>query len=235
MKKHMLAIAAFLLWAISSSYSQNEGVKIGIVGDKFSDFTLQTYQGKQVSTKDLRGKNILLISSRGKYNDDFWCGICFYQYADFADLEITQKIREKYNLEILFLLPYNADTLKSWEKNLPNGLAYIEKSRNPDDPSKLTEGQKYWMHYVQTHFPKSFNYVDNKVPLVLPVLVDDKQEVSKGLDLMRTEWGGTKVLQNVPAVYIIDKDGILRFKYISQSTEDRPSSALILKWIESLK
>jgi peroxiredoxin len=234
MKKHMLVMLAFLLPAFTNSFSQNEQVKIGIVGDQFPDFTLKTYQGNQISTKDLRGKNILLISTRGKYNDNYWCGICFYQYADFADLEITQKIREKYNLEILFLMPYNLDTLKSWEKNMPAGLAYIEKSRNPEDPSKLNAGQRGWMEFVKAHFPKSFNYAGNKVPLLLPVLVDEKQQVSKGLDLMRTEWGGTNVLQNVPAVYIIDKEGVLRFKYISQSTEDRPSSDYILKIVESL-
>ncbi len=234
MKKLVATVLVFLFIVLSKSYAQNEGVQIGIVGDKFSDFTLKTYQGEEVSTADLRGKNILLISTRGKYNDDFWCGICFYQYADFADLEITQKIREKYNMEILFLLPYNLDTLKSWEKNFPGGLAYIEKTKHPVDPSKLTDGQKGWMEYVQTHFPKSFQYTDNKIPLPLPVLIDDKQQVSKGLDIMRTEWGGTNVLQNVPAVYIIDKEGILRFKYISQSTQDRPSAAYILKFMESI-
>jgi len=50
---------------------------------------------------------------------------------------------------------------------------------------------------------------------------------------MRTEWDGTNVLQNVPTVYIIDKDGILRFKYLSQSTIDRPSAEYILNYIES--
>lgn len=149
--------------------------------------------------------------------------------------ELTQKIREKYNMEILFLLPYNTDTLKNWEKNLPGGLAYIEKSKNPADPSKLTEEQKRWSQYAKNHFYKKLDFPpDNKVPLVIPVLADDKQEVSKGLDIMRTEWGGTKVLQNVPTVYIIDKDGILRFKYFSQATEDRPSAAYILEFIESV-
>ncbi len=234
MKNFIMTVLFFLFLAWPKLFSQNESVKIGIVGDKFSDFTLKTYQGNLVSTEDLRGKNILIISSRGKYTSDIWCGICFYQYAELADLEITQKIREKYNMEILFLLPYNLDTLKSWEKNLPGGLAYIEKAKNPADLSALNEKQKGWVEFVKAHFPKSFNYPDNKIPLVLPVLADEKQEVSGGLDLMRTEWGGTQVLQNIPAVYIIDKDGILRFKYIGQSTQDRPSSEYILKMIESL-
>ena len=234
MKKYSISLLVFLLLVLSNSYSQNEGIEIGIVGDKFADFTLKTYQGDQISTSELRGKNILLISPRGKYNDSYWCGICFYQYAEFADLELTQNIREKYNMEILFLLPYNKDTLTSWEKNFPSGLTYIENVKNPTDPEKLSDGQKSWMQFVRNHYPKTFNYGDNKIPLPLPILIDDKQEVSKGLDIMRTEWGGTKTLQNVPAIYFIDKEGILRFKYISQSTADRPSAVYILNFIESI-
>jgi peroxiredoxin len=216
MKKFSVVLSVFLFSVLSNSYSQNEGVKIGVVGEKFTDFTLETYQGGQLSTSELRGKNILLISSRGKYNDKYWCGICSYQYVEFADLELTQKIREKYNMEIMFLMPYSRDTLASWEKSIPGGLAYLENKKN-------------------SRFPKTFDYGDEKIPLPLPILVDDKQEVSKGLGLMRTEWGGTNVLQNVPAVYIIDKDGIVRFKYISQSTFDRPSSEYILNVIESIQ
>jgi peroxiredoxin len=234
MKKHVIILSVLLLMIFSNSYSQNGGVKIGILGEKFSDFTLKTYQGDQLSTSELRGKNILLISSRGKYNDNYWCGICFYQYAEFADLELTQKIREKYNMEIVFLLPYSKDTITSWEKNFPGGLAYLENVKNPVNPEKLSDDQKSWMDFARHHFPKTFNYGDKKIPLPLPILVDEKQEVSKGLDLMRTEWGGTKTLQNVPAVYFIDKDGILRFKYISQSTIDRPSAEYILNFIESI-
>lgn len=214
MKKFSI-ILCVLLFVLFNSYSQNKGVKIGIIGEKFADFTLETYQGDQLSTSELRGKNILLISSRGKYNDQYWCGICSYQYVEFADLELKQKIREKYNMEIIFLMPYNRDTLASWEKSIPGGLSYIESKKN-------------------SRFPKTFDYGSKKIPLPLPILVDDKQEVSKGLDVMRTEWGGTNVIQNVPAVYIIDKDGVLRFKYISQSTEDRPSAEYILNYIESM-
>lgn len=227
-------ILSLLLFAASYAYSQNENVQVGIVGEKFSDFTLKTYQGSQVSTSDLRGKNILLISSRGKYNDAYWCGICFYQYAEYAYLELTQKIREKYNMEILFLLPYNKDTLASWEKNFPGGLAYMDKSRNPDNPQNLSDAQKNWMNFVRNHYPRTFNFTDKKIPLPLPVLMDDKQEVSKGLDVMRMEWDGTKVFQNVPVVYFIDAAGVLRFKYISQSTADRPTAEYVLNFIESI-
>ena len=230
----MISAALMLALFASGLYSQNENVKPGILGDKFSNFTLWTYQGQQLSLQDLRGKNVLFIVSRGKYKDDAWCAICNYQYADFADLELTGHIRQKYNLEIVFLLPYNKDSIVSWEKAFPGGIAYLENTKNPANPASLNPGQKGWMEFARVHFPKKFDFTGKKVPLPLPILIDDKQEVSKGLDVLRMEWDGTKTMQDIPTVFIIDKDGILRFKYISQSTVDRPSSAYILNFIEKM-
>jgi hypothetical protein len=69
----------------------------------------------------------------------------------------------------------------------------------------LTEDQKSWMNFTHKHYLKTFDYDEENIPIPLPVLVDDKQEVSKGLDLMGIEWGGTKTLQNIPAVYFLDE------------------------------
>ena len=182
----------------------------------------------------MRGKNVLLILSRGKYADNGWCTICNYQYADFADIELTQKVREKYNLEIVFMMPYPKDSIASWEKAFPKEMAKMERWKNPEHPESISQGAKDWSEFTRAHFPKKFDFIDKKVPLPLPILIDDKQEVSKGLDLSRTEWDGCKTLQNIPAVFIIDKDGIIRFKYISQNTTDRPSSAYILSFIEKI-
>jgi peroxiredoxin len=232
MKKLGFILSAFLL-SICALYAQNESVKVGIIGEKFSDFVLKTYQGGEVSLNKLRGKNILLISSRGKYTDSYWCGICYYQYAEFADLQITKNIGKKYDMEILFLLPYSKDTVTRWESNFRNGLDYIEHVKRPADTTKLSKGQISWMKFAQRRFPKTFDYSEKPVPLPLPILLDDKQEVSKGLDILRTEWDGTKTLQNVPTVYFIDKNGILRFKYMSQSTADRPTAQYLLSIIEN--
>ncbi len=234
MKKINAILPIFLLFSFFG-YSQNNQVRVGIVGEKFSDFTLKTYQGGEISTGKLRGKNLLLISSRGKYTDRYWCGICFYQYAEFANLQTTKDICKKYNMEIVFLLPYNRDSIVGWEKNFANGLAYIEHVKHPADTTQLSSGQKDWMRFAQKRFPRKFTYPDNKIPLVLPIVMDEKQEVSKGLDISRTEWDGTKTLQNVPLIYYIDKEGILQFKYISQSTTDRPTADYILKMIESIQ
>jgi peroxiredoxin len=234
MSKTLTSVSIAILLAISTVYSQNDKVKVGIVGNKISDFTLPTYQGQDFSMEKMRGKNVLLISSRGKYADNGWCTICHYQYAEFADIELTQKIREKYNLEIAFLIPYTKDTLISWEKAFPSEMAKVEKWKNPGNPDSLSIKQKEWMQFTREHYPKNFDFTGKKVPLPLPVLMDTAQVVSKGLDLFRMEWGKSKTFQNIPAVYIIDKEGIIRFKYVSQSTTDRPTSGYIIKMIEKL-
>ncbi len=58
------------------------------------------------------------------------------------------------------------------------------------------------------------------------------KEFSKKLDLNREEWDGTKVIQNVPCVYLIDEKGKIQFKYISQYTLDRPNVQYIQKMLE---
>lgn len=38
--------------------------------------------------------------------------------------------------------------------------------------------------------------------------------------------------KNIPTVYIVDKNGILQFKYLSQNTFDRPGPAYLLKVLD---
>ena len=215
-------------------FCQNSKVIPGIVGKKISDFTLPTYQGNEFSMQNQQGKNVLLIVSRGKYGDANWCTICHYQYADFADLALNKQIREKYNLEIVFMLPYIKDSIVNWEKAFPAEMAKMERWKNPGDPEKISKNEKDWMDFTRANYPKKFDFTNKKAPLPLPILIDGKLEVSKGLDLSRTEWDGGKTLQNIPAVFIIDKDGIIRFKYVSQNTIDRPTSDYILNFIEKM-
>jgi len=234
MRKLFICISIFIVAGVTEISAQNEQVKTGIVGQRMSNFTLPTYQGQELSMQSLRGKNVLFVVSRGKYSDNKWCTICQYQYADYADMAIYQNIREKYNLEILFLFPYPKDTLKSWENAFPSDMLTVEKWKNPTNPEKVTPKQQEWANFARANYPKKFNFTDKKVPLPLPILIDEKQEVSRGLDLLRMEWDGGKAMQNIPAIYIIDKEGIIRFKYISQNTTDRPTSAYILNFIEKM-
>lgn len=233
MRKKFFLLAGLLISAITL-FSQNSGIKVGIVGQPFSDFTLKTGQGNIVSMHELKGKNILIIVPRGKYADNSWCSICNYQYADFAEIELNQNVKKKYNLEILYLFPYGKDVYNEWVSDFKNEMGKIETWKNPADTINLTEEQRNWMMFTRKLFPKSFDFSGTDIPLPLPVLLDEKQEVSKGLDISRTEWDGAKTLQNIPAIYIIDKEGILRFKYISQNTYDRPSPEYVFEFLSKI-
>ncbi len=77
------------------------------------DFTLPVYQGGEIKLSDLKGKNVMIIFPRGYSSPGSWCTICDYKYAELGDLEKTSQLRKKYNLEILFVLPYDRDTVKA--------------------------------------------------------------------------------------------------------------------------
>jgi len=207
---------------------RGDEIKPVTVWQPMPDFTLPAYQGGDVTLSELRGKNVLLIFPRGLAGKDHWCHVCNYQYAELAELDMKQKIREKHNVEILFVLPYGKALVTEWVDKFADQLADIEKWKNPADPEKLDEKGKRRMAMVKKLFPKSFSYEKGKIPLPFPVLIDEEAKISKGLGLFTTEWGGSKIEQNVPAIYMICKKGTLQLKYISQNTFDRPSPEYLL-------
>jgi peroxiredoxin len=198
------------------------------------DFSLTSYQGGDVSISGLKGKNVLLIFPRGKFQDEIWCSICQYQYAELADIDIKDQVRKKYNLEVLYVLPYGQDTVNAWVDAIGPALKTIEERKNPPDPDKLDERGKRMMEGYRRFFPKTLVFEEGRVPTPFPILIDGDQKVSKGLGLFTTEWGGSKTEQNIPAMYIIDAGGKVVFKYFSQSTVDRPSFEYLFNIIEKL-
>jgi hypothetical protein len=47
-------------------------------------------------------------------------------------------------------------------------------------------------------------------------------------------WDGSAVDQNIPTVFLLDKSGAVRFKYMSQNTFDRPNAAYLAKVLEKM-
>lgn len=233
--KTLSGISVFLLTLFmfaGTGHAQAPKVKIAELGWPMPDFTLTAFQGGDYSISGLKGKNILLVFSRGRVQDSVtWCNICQYQYAELADLEKTEQIRKKYNLEILFVLPYDKKEVADWVSSFPKQLAEVESWKNPPDSLKKNDGVMKWAEKAKVLFPKKFDYKEGSVSLPLPVLVDADRKVSKSLDLFRMEWDRSKVAQNIPTIFIIDSEGNLRFKYISQKTTDRPNAAYLLKFI----
>ena len=203
-----------------------------IVGQPMADFTLPVYQGGTLKLSSLRGKNVLILFPRGYAAENYWCTICNYRYIELAELEKAQKIREKYNLEILVVFPYTHDIVKAWLEALPGQLETVRATKNPADPAALDERGKARMERFRQLFPADYALAKGEILAPFPILVDGERTLSKKLDLFRTEWTGSKVDQNIPSVYIVDAAGVLQFKYLGQNTVDRPGYDYILKVLE---
>jgi len=199
------------------------------------DFSLRSYQGQEIRLSSLKGKNVMLIFPRGYAGPDRWCTICHYKYVELAELERTSQIRKKYNLEILFVLPYPREIVEKWLEVIPDQMAKIKNWKYPENLDRLDEKGKQSVERYRRLFPKDFSLSKENIPLPFPILIDADHQVSSGLGLFTTSWGGSQVEQNIPAVYLIDERGILRFKYISQNTLDRPEYDYLLKILEFIR
>ncbi len=199
------------------------------------DFTLPAFQGGDVSIARLKGKNVLLIFLRGLAGEGHWCHVCNYQYADWAALEQAKAVRKSYNLEIVFVLPYGRELVQQWVDKFSDQLQDIENGKNPADMSRLDEKGKARVDVYRKNFPQRYLYEKGKVPLPFPVLLDPERKVCKGLGIFTTEWSGSKVDQDVPTLFVIDAQGVVQLKYISQNTFDRPTAAYLLQFIKKME
>lgn len=199
------------------------------------EFSLPTLQGGQVSMSDYLGKkNVLLVFPRGKVLDNLWCPLCFYQYAELAEYIAEENILEEQELEVLFLLPYSKDSVLEWTHAANKGLATIEKWKNPAGYDTLTGGVRQWADYMREFYPEQYYYESGVMDTPIPVLIDEDKSVSKTLAIYTMEWGGTKTDQNMPTVFLLDKNGKILFKYHSQYTNDRPTAEYIGKMMNFL-
>ena len=223
-----------LIMLISTVYGQNENIFPVTINEKFPDVMFQTVHGEDFKITDFTGKNVMLVFPRGKVTPTVWCPICHYQYLEMILTDDNNKLREKYNMEILFVLPYSADSLQQWIDAFPQSLQTINNWKYPPDEENINENVRTWMEYAREFFPYSFDYSESEFELKLPVLFDPDRKVSEGLQLFREEWGGTTVAQNVPTIFILDEEGKVKFKYFSQYTNDRPDAKYIAKYLENM-
>jgi peroxiredoxin len=203
------------------------------VGQAMPDFKLMSHDGNEVSLSQFKGKNVLIMFARGKVGDH-WCQICHYKYAELADMDKQQKIRKKYDLEILYVLPYSLEEIKHWVDIFPGQMTAIDGWKNPTDPDNLSPGMKSWMKRARAYFPNDYKYEEGKVEAPFPVLADADQALSKQLGLYTLNWDRSYVEQNISTLYLVDKEGIVQFKYHSQTTFDRPSADYIIKFIDRM-
>ncbi len=216
------------------SCSKKTEIKPARVGQPMPDFTLPAYQGGEVSLSGYKGKNILLIFPRGLSGKKRFCAIDNYRYAELMEIENAKKIREKYNVEILYVFPYSRKIVQAWVEKNPQQLEDIEKWKTPPASKKLTEGRKKSIERNRKLFPKTFKLKKGEVPTPFPILIDEAREVSRGLGIFTKEWGGSKADQNISSFFIVDKKGDLRFKHIAKDPFDLPDFDKLIATLESI-
>jgi peroxiredoxin len=232
MKKTALFAVIVLAMACGLAAAQEVETKPVTVGQPMPDFTLPAYQGGTVTLSALKGKNVMIIFPRGYAAENYWCTICNYKYAELVELERTQEIRKKYNVEVLIVLPYGPDVVKAWVDVLPGQLDKVKERKYPADPAKLDDKGKQSMERYRRLFPLDLSVKKGEVPTPFPILIDADRKLSKSLGLFMTEWSGDKADQNIPSIYIVDAGGTLQFKYLGQNTVDRPEYDYLFKVLE---
>ena len=228
-----LSLASTMLFLSLPAWSQEPAVKPAMLEEPMPDFTLPTFQGGSVTLSSLKGKNVLIVFPRGFAAEGRWCTICNYKYADLIDIEKTDQLRKKFDLEILYVFPYGKETVRQWLDALPEQLDKIKTWKNPAEADKQDEKVKARMEMARKGFPKDLSAEKGNVSVPFPILIDEDKKVTKGLGLFTTDWSGSKAEQLIPSVFVVDKQGILRFKYIGQNTWDRPSWEYMKKVLEA--
>jgi peroxiredoxin len=203
------------------------------VNEPMPDFTLAKFDGGEFSLSKYKGKNILLMFPRG-WLGRVWCPYCPYQYLELAELEKKSHIRKKYNLEVVFVLPYSSGKIVDWFDKFSDAIKTVEGIKNPQDQGNLPLVQKEYAAWARQQFPKSYEVKKEEVRTVFPVLVDSNRTLSKQLKIFIKFWDGVTSDQNISSIFIVDSKGILRLKYIGQMTEDRPSVDYLLDFIKKM-
>jgi len=222
-----------ILFCLSVSLSQKKPLDLAIISEPLKEFTLPVYNGGDFKLSDEQGKNILLVFPRGYYDKDIWCDICAYEYLDLVDEFYNHRLAEKYNLDLVFILSYDKSTIQKWVDDLPEVYAGLEAGKHLAD-TLTNEKAMTWVHFANKHYPKTFTIKKGETPQPFKILSDEKHELSERLDIFRTEWWGTKVEQNLPTFILLDTEGTVIFKYISQHTIDRPTSFYLQKILDAL-
>lgn len=224
-----LVILLLICATISVSAGEKFDYKgLAQLGWELQDFTLPVLGGGEFKLSDYKGKNVLLVFPRGYYSKDVWCDICAYQYSEFVHYEKTLHLREKYNMEIAFILPYNKTTVEKWFFELPEVLQSLLKWKKIDR-SKASEGELLWSKYCVEHYPLDFDWKNGEAPNIFKILIDDGAVLTKRMDIFRTKWERTEMEQNQPTVILLDKNHVVVFKHQSQYTLDRPDVKYLIK------
>ncbi|MFH1764843.1 MAG: redoxin domain-containing protein [Gemmatimonadota bacterium] len=231
-----LLALVLLLWPSPNltAQTQTQPLRPVTVGSAMPDFTLPVFQGGEITLSELRGKNVMIVFPRGLSRPGSWCHICPYQHAEFVEYEAETDWQSRANLEILYVLPYSKEMIGEWIDAYPQLLQDNENGKNPPDIATLDDAGRARAERARQIYPKTFAATKGQVPNPFSILVDADRTLSAGLGFFTTDWSGSDAEQNIPTLLLIDSEGILQFKYMSQSTVDRPPLEYLVQVVDVL-
>jgi peroxiredoxin len=230
----LLATLLLGLAPILAAQAPRPEFKPAIIEQLMPDISLPVYQGGELSLSSLKGKNVIIVVPRFWADVGYYCTICDYQYMNFVNAEQTGRFQEKYNAALVYLFPFGRDEVAKWLTSLPDQMQKIKEAKFPPEPAKLDEKGRARMERWRRFFPQDFTLAPGEVPTPFPILLDAERRVTGALGVFSTNWNGAEVDQGIPSIFIINAKGILMFKYISQTTVDRPSPEYVEKVLEMI-
>jgi hypothetical protein len=150
-------------------------IKRAYLGQPMSDFELPALDGKTVKLSALKGRNVLLVFPRVFYAVDEYCSLCGYQYAELADRYQADNWKKKFNLEVLYVLPFPAEVIRAWLARIPKMLEEVESWKNPKAEDLKNEGIRRWTEIVRQAYPRKYSFSAAAIPMPFPILVDEKR------------------------------------------------------------
>lgn len=202
-----------------------------VVGEQMCDFALPIYGGGEFNLAKQKGKNVLLIFLRGWLGSS-WCQICQFEYAEMVELQKELNLKKKYNLEIAFVLPYGKEMVEDFVQKIPEGVKKIDKWKIA--PPEATARQIELMEFAKRKFVHTPTFENGKADTRIPILIDSERILSKKMQVFTTFWDQMKSEQNIPLALVIDEKGKIVFKYLSQTTFDRPGSDYLINYIKNM-
>lgn len=227
-REMLRALSAFVVAGVTcgGTVLAAEAIQPAVLGEPMPGFALPSLQGAEVSLGALQGKNVVLVFPRVQYGEGKWCTICNYGYAELAELDAVAGFRRAANAEIVFVVPFGRDMAQRWIDATPTELAKVRDWKNPEqrDAKALAFADK-----AKRHLPLDLDPALGARGLPFPILLDADRTLTSGLGLFRSEWAGAKAEQLVPAVFVLDTAGVVRYKHVAQaSTWDRPGGREIV-------
>lgn len=211
----------------------SEPLRPAILGDPLPAISLPALQGGEVSLAGLKGRNVVIVFPRVQYGENKWCTICNYGYAELAALDAAESFRRELNTEVLFVVPFGREITERWIDATPAELAKVRSWKTPKEDS---EKARAFAARARRHLPLDLPPGEGRPALPFPILLDADRAVTGGLGLFRTEWGGAKADQLVPSVFVLDREGVVRYKHVAQeSTWDRPTGREIVDVVRALE